>query len=219
MEPYEIPRGCITISGKPVECASPVRGIEEHGMQFRPGRGARKRMALPNLIILHHTGGEGDAAGVFRVLNERGLGIEYVIDREGVIWEMCDPAKVDSFDSGNLNSRSVGIEIISCGVAPLPKSAQDRGTYEATINGHGFTFAKYYGCQLKAMADLCDSLTAGLRIPRVFATRPGLLPPDGLARFRGVMGHYQGSAIKCDPGPEPFAYLRDRGYAPSDFAV
>lgn len=219
MEPFEIPRGRITISGKPVPCASEVRNIEKHGMQFRVGRGARKRVETPNLIVLHHTADEHDAAGVFRVLNERMLGIEYVIDREGVIWEMADPARVDTFDAGNINARSVGIEIVSCGMVPLFKRALDRGTYEANINGQDFTYAKFYGPQLKAMADLCDSLTLGLRIPRVFATRPGVLSPDVLKRFRGIIGHYQASSIKPDPGPQPFEYLRSRGYAPSEFAV
>lgn len=215
MQPYEVPQGRITISGKPVGCASPVRNIETHGMQFKPGAGARKRLASPNLIVLHHTGGEGDAAGVYRVLQERGLGIEYVIGRTGIIWEMADPAKVDTFDAGNVNARSVGIEIISCGLAPLPKTAQDRGTYEARVNGHAFTFAKYYEAQLKAVADLCDSLTTGLRIPRIYATTPGLMAPAVLALFRGVIGHYQCSAIKNDPGTQPFDYLQARGYSAS----
>lgn len=219
MDPYEVPRGLITISGKPVPCASVVRTIREHGMQFVVGRGARKRTATPNLIVLHHTAGEGDAAGVYRTLNEKGLGIEYVIDREGLIWEMADPAKIDTYDAGNVNARSVGIEIISCGLAPLPKRAQDRGTYAATISGYGFTFAKFYPVQLQAMADLCDSLTLGLRIPRVYATKPGLLAPEILAKFKGIIGHFHCNGIKNDPGTQPFEYLQQRGYAPSDLAV
>lgn len=218
MDPYEIPRGAVIVSGKPYPCAARVKGWKETGLEFRPGRGARKRQALPNLIVLHHTGGEGDAAGVYRVLNERGLGIEFVIDREGVVWQHCDPALVDTFDAGNINARSIGIEMISCGLAPLPKASLDRGTYSAKINGHEFTFAKFYEKQLVAMGALLDTLTLACRIPRVFATAPGLLDPEAMRVHRGVLGHYHASAIKTDPGTQPFDWLRAQGYKAAEHA-
>lgn len=36
-------------------------------------------------FIMHHTGGRGTTAGVQNTLNQRGLGVEYVMDREGNI--------------------------------------------------------------------------------------------------------------------------------------
>src|SRR5687767_6927555 len=79
--PYEVPRGKIILGGRSYPCAVETKIWHEHGMEFKPGKGARKRgTAVPNLIVGHYTGGEGTGESVFRVLNERSLGIEFVID-------------------------------------------------------------------------------------------------------------------------------------------
>lgn len=215
MEPYEIPRGAVVVDGKVWPCATEVKNWERTSLQFKPPHGARWRKEPADLIVLHFTAGEETPEGLYRVLQERGLGIEFSII-DGVIYQHCDPTKVDTFDAGSVNRRSIGIEIRNCGVAPLPKKAADRGTYEATVNGHKFTFAKFYGPDLKAMADLCDTLTEAGRIPRVYPTKPALLTPEGLARFKGVLGHFHVSSIKIDPGLQPFEYLKARGYTGKD---
>lgn len=38
-------------------------------------------------FVVHHTGGRGTAAGVVNILNSRGLGIQWVIDRDGKLYK------------------------------------------------------------------------------------------------------------------------------------
>lgn len=47
--------------------------------------------APPQAFIMHHTGGRGDAQGVVNTLQQRGLGVQYVMDREGVIHHIGGP--------------------------------------------------------------------------------------------------------------------------------
>lgn len=47
--------------------------------------GARPMKRVDGLVV-HHTGGRGDAAGVVNTLNQRGLSVQYVIDRDGKIY-------------------------------------------------------------------------------------------------------------------------------------
>jgi hypothetical protein len=42
-------------------------------------------------FVMHHTGGGGDVAGVQQTLRERGLGVEYVMDRQGNIYKTGGP--------------------------------------------------------------------------------------------------------------------------------
>jgi hypothetical protein len=228
MEPYEVPRGCVILDGKPHECASPVKGVADHGMQFVQGFGARRRMSLTDLIVCHFTADEHDPKTLHRCLlehkdangNPQPLGIEFSIHSQptgpATIYQFCDPAKIDTFDAGAVNARSIGIEGQNFGSGKAFAKGQDRHRYEANINGHGFTFAEFRPSELKAWGDLLDTLTAARRIPRVFPRKPGKLSPEGLARFKGVLGHYHVSGIKHDPGPQLFAYLATRGYTASD---
>lgn len=70
-------------------------------------------------LVIHHTGGEGTVNGVVDVLNKRGLGVQYVMDRDGTIYQTApDGARVAHFKaaengSGLSNDNAVGIEIIA----------------------------------------------------------------------------------------------------------
>lgn len=221
MIPYEIPRGCVIVGGKSYPCASEVRGVADHGMEFTPGGpGARPRKLSPQFIALHYTADELAAPALFRALLDRKnrdgkpmpLGIEFAVDRDGVIWQFCDPGAVDTFDLGEYNRVSVGIEITSCGRAPLKGKGIDRGTYVDTIGGERITFASFYLRQSKAVLDLVDTLVDAFELPRVVATDKRLLTPAEIASFRGVLGHYHVSADKRDPGTQILSDLVGHGY-------
>lgn len=211
VQPYEVPRGAVVIGGESFPCAAEVRGWRETGFEFRPGRGARKRDRRPDLVVWHFTGGEGDAATVHRVLNERGLGIEFIIDRDGVIWQCCDPADVDTFDAGTVNRRSVGVEIVSRGI-PGSGRGSDRGEYVARVHGHSVRFARFYPPQIHAALALAETLSAALDVPRRVPIRMGALAPHELAEFSGHLGHLHVTRRKIDPGTELFDRFRAAGF-------
>jgi hypothetical protein len=62
----------------------------------KAGRTLNSRKAF----VIHHTAGRGTAKGVVQVLNNRGLGVQWVIDREGKIWR-------------TLPARSIGGQILN----------------------------------------------------------------------------------------------------------
>ena len=215
---YEVPKGAVILGGKSWPCHTTVKTWKEHGLEFsKSGPGARPRRDNITKGILHFTGGENSMPGMFGVLRTRRLGIEFGISREGEIWQFCDPAVVDTFDAGIYNGASWGVEVMCCGVAPLPARARNRKTYEAKVNGHSFTFASFYPAQMKALVDLCNTMAAALKIPKQFPAKAGLLKESDAQRFCGFMGHYHISAIKPDPGTEPFEVLQQHGYKPVDF--
>ncbi|TPV99659.1 MAG: hypothetical protein USCAAHI_00899 [Beijerinckiaceae bacterium] len=45
----------------------------------------------PKALIMHHTGGRGTVQGVVNTLRQRGLGVEYVTDRDGKIYHTGGP--------------------------------------------------------------------------------------------------------------------------------
>jgi len=71
-------------------------------------------------LIIHHTGGRGDAEGVRDVLNERNLGAQYVMERDGQIKQLvADGFKTSHMKDGQgpglglNNSNALGIEVIA----------------------------------------------------------------------------------------------------------
>jgi hypothetical protein len=72
-------------------------------------------------FVLHHTAGRGTAGLVVNVLNNRGLGIQWVIDREGKIYRTLPSGRIgyhvvpnkSSAPSDLKNSTAQGVEIIA----------------------------------------------------------------------------------------------------------
>lgn len=68
-------------------------------------------------MIIHHTGGRGDVNGVVNTLKERGLSVQYVIDRQGNVSQLL-PDKSIAYHAGKHNTSgydnkdTIGVEII-----------------------------------------------------------------------------------------------------------
>lgn len=215
----------LIIRGKEWPCASPTILWTDSGLEFKPGDGARRRSpkAIVDLFVLHWTGGENDIETLHRVLDKRELGVEFAIDREGVIWQFCDPALVDTFDAGSVNTRSFGVEVVCYGMAgtggAVPQKGKDRTVYQAVIRDKRRVMAGFYGPQHGAIKALLDTVTTATpTIPRVLPTSgtdkllARTMTPEELAAYKGVIGHFHVSANKTDPGTEVFDYLRANGY-------
>lgn len=79
-----------------------------------------EEVADPQAFIVHHTGGRGDAQGVVNTLNGRGLGVQYVLDRDGHVFRTLPeghrgahilPGNVDGRQLSNANT--LGMEVIA----------------------------------------------------------------------------------------------------------
>lgn len=74
--------------------------------------------APASAFIFHHTGGGGDVAGVQQTLKDRGLGVQYVMDRDGNITQTGGPGSqhmMTGWGAGNglSNANTVGMEVIA----------------------------------------------------------------------------------------------------------
>jgi N-acetyl-anhydromuramyl-L-alanine amidase AmpD len=157
-------------------------------------------------VILHWTGGEGSALRVFQALDARHLGVHYVVDSGGLVWQMCDEEHA-AYHAGGGNERSIGVEIVCSGIGVV----KGRKQYAATCHGRRLVVSDYYDRQNAAVIGLVESIVARHGLPRrVPMTFAGVLP--GVERWEGVCGHLHWSARKTDPGPRIFERLMEAGY-------
>lgn len=216
----------LIIGGKVVACARPVFNWNDHGMEFKPGDGARRRIPkqLIDMFVWHWTGGSGSMEALFGVLDTRDLGVEFGIDRDGDIYQFADPLLVDTYDAGPYNPRSVGCEVSNYGFTgkdrPVPAKDRDRGTYTTVQNDRVRTFARFYQQQLEAALALGNAVSDAIpSIPkRVPTDAKDVLYPDtmrrsALASFAGHVGHYHLTDSKSDPGADLLGYLLTHGFA------
>jgi hypothetical protein len=103
----------------------------------------------PKAFIMHHTGGRGTAAGVQATLRQRGLGVQYVMDREGNITRIGGPGSRHILSGKGvgvgLNNRNVvGMEVIAkndADVTPAQVAAAKRFIQKyypnTPVYGHG----------------------------------------------------------------------------------
>jgi len=176
--------------------------LTEHGLWFRPPSGCRIRTEKLAQVILHWTGGEGSALSVFRTLEARHLGVHYVVDAGGLVWQMCDETHA-AYHAGGGNERSIGIEIVYSGIG----ATKGRKQYAA----RRLLISDYSDRQNAAVIGLVEDIVARHGLPRrVPVTFAGVLP--GVERWGGVCGHLHWSARKTDPGPRIFERLMEAGY-------
>lgn len=112
----------------------------------------------PDAFIVHHTGGRGTPESVLSTLNQRGLGVEYVMDRDGKIYQIGRPGAANIMPENKYrqnpilgegkpfltNQNIVGMEVIAKDdkdVTPAQRDAAARFIRERYPNtpvfGHG----------------------------------------------------------------------------------
>ena len=215
----------LIIGGKEVPCAAHVVDWRVHGYEFKPGRGGRRRnpKVEVDLMVWHWTAGESDNRGLFGILDRRELGVEFGIDRSGVIWQYCDPLVVDTWDAGSVNPRSMGVEIANYGAAAeadIPRAGRDRPRYQTTMHGRARTFAAFYPAQLEAAWALAEAVSEAhpaimRQVPRDPMTNElikRVLVGEELTTFAGHIGHFHVTDQKVDPGTDLLELFKSRGY-------
>lgn len=183
-------------------------------------------------IALHHTVGD-DAHSTVHVWRgdktkagaHRRVATAYVIDRDGTVFELFDPAHW-AFHLGSpwpyrrrvaFEKRFIGVEIVSEGglteddgrlyaygeIAPLFEKPHDEAfEYTAPYRGYRW-FDRYEPEQFQALGRLVDDLCRRFAIPRVYPEKPFLYHGDALESFHGVIGHAMVRPDKSDPAPDP----------------
>lgn len=210
----------LVVAGREVPCAAVVRDWRETGLEFRAvvHPRIRPRFTVPDTVVWHWTSAENPAEQVYRTLRGRGLGVEFIIDREGTIWQCCDPATTDARDCGSWwDRRSVGVEIVSYGMARpyskpwsltgVPKAGRDRPLVETRLGGRRAYVAALYPRQTLAALCLADSLEDALGIPARFALdEHGAVldrPMDAAERAAWTGGHVGHLQITTRSKPDP----------------
>jgi hypothetical protein len=211
----EILRGDPTID----EAIHGVRESERFGAGEEMGRGANARAWLPHIngtagtttgadlsgkatysngqlssvkgFVMHHTGGRGTPESVVNTLNQRGLGVQYVMDRDGKVYQTLPSGargahiKPAQNGSGLDNSNTMGMEVIA-------KNDKDI-TPEQVASAKAFLKGmeeKYPGLQVFGHGELNSHKQEdeGKTIVDAFRNMPKPAPGTGAdpARLRGL---------------------------------
>jgi hypothetical protein len=181
-------------------------------------------------IAIHHTVG-GTARSTFDWwLNDKNnsggsriVGTAYIIDRNGTIHEVFDPA-CWAFQFGldwpparkiKFERRFIGIELASEGGLLesdgrlysfdriSPKTAKPLGAafdYGSPYRGYRY-FDKYQPAQLDSLIQLIDHLLDRFAIERRLPAKVFDYYGERLANFTGIIGHAMVRHDKCDPAP------------------
>lgn len=197
----------------------PTRTWEITGLQFKPGEAANKARKTPiDLAVVHWTGGENPPPVVYNTLRSRGLGIEFVIDVDGVVWQMADPLLVNTADAGAFNERSLGFEIVSAGVLKDGKVSRGRVVRKETVHESKLNCLDFLPAQVTALGKALKALHATklflfeltAPVDEKMEPHPTELPGRYIRLYRGVVGHLHLASTKTDPGLQVFRDLMDQ---------
>jgi len=199
----------LIIAGQRVPVPFPVVTWDEPGGMSFYGRGGWTKRRDPsgkgvNLFVLHWDGCMS-ARQCFHVLLERKLSVHLMLDGDGTVYQALDLAEARAWHAGDVNERSVGVEIQNP-VQPhrnkWQKPPRELVVGPGVHGARSYEHLDFYDVQMKRVVELAEVLCARFGIPRAVPLGPGgdvlrTLAPRG---FRGVCGHYHVSKSKPDPG-------------------
>ena len=97
------------IGGKVVEVSE---GIKAFANSMGDSFEAKKRTQPPEHIVIHESVTRSRESTV-RILKGKGYGVHFMIDADGSITQHCDPMTESPTHANQLNSSSIGIEIVN----------------------------------------------------------------------------------------------------------
>ncbi len=172
-----------------------------------------------DLIVLHHTvGGSALSTIDYWKSDPDRIATAYVIERDGVIFEVFDP-KYWAFhlglkgSAGAVDKRSIGIEIASEGGLIQRDGnlycfgrVSERTLFKQEYYDHGMPwreyrfFDAYSDAQIAAIVELVNHLCDQFKIPRKTPARHFDFD-DGYREFTGIIGHHHVRTDKSDVHP------------------
>lgn len=104
-------------------------------------------------MIIHHTGGRGTPESVINTFNQRGLSSQYIMDREGRVWNALPEGTRGAHilpagnRSGLSNSNTLGLEIIAKDASDVtPQQARAAAAFAlAKAKQYGFSPSHIFG--------------------------------------------------------------------------
>jgi len=175
---------------------------------------SRKRAGKTTLFVVHWSGGEPtgtpleQATKVYNTLVSRGDSVQYVCTSDGTIVQLADIDAHCVHGGSAVNDISVGIEVVCPGSALDVTANPARPTYQTKIHGAPVTYRGFLPAQIKAVAQLAQGVLWHYGI--AYVSSPVCVEDTMPAGFEGVIGHYQVSSDKADPGPETMFLIRSR---------
>ena len=154
----------------------------------------------------------------FEVLKQRGLSVHFLIDGDGTIYQLTDCSNI-CWHAKGVNSTSIGVEISNPYYIKYNTSQEKLWGLKRDIvktckvhNKETAPFLDFYPIQVAACKALIKSLSLnGLELnypsgPNTELYR-GVL--KNVIEFSGVIGHYNVSSAKIDPGSFPIDVIVD----------
>lgn len=193
-------------------------------------RSTRPRKVPIRRIVLHWTGGQGDAAQLFRVLRKTigprtpdGLSVHYGVQSDGLLTQYA-PDSLVCLHAGEVNDDSIGFEVTCPGYPGSASRAEAkrgivRTEYVDRIRGRRIRMLDYTAAQMATVTREVERLCAHHGIPRRVPTEADgslmrrQMTPRELAAYAGILGHYHCHDEKNDPGTAPLEALRLRWLA------
>lgn len=196
----------LTVFGEAVPVSFEVHDGRAHGMWWEPpAKGCKRRTQGVRNVVLHHTGGEGDADQVYRTLTSRDLSVHLFVDALGEVWQFADLEETQCYHAGYANAFSVGIEFQCKGLAPATRV--ERVKYADTVHGRRMDFLRLTNPQCASAYNLIKALCDIYGIRRSFPTDDhgrvsrSALVPSQVAQWNGLLGHMHLTRSKVDPTP------------------
>lgn len=168
----------------------------------------------PPFIVGHWTGGEGGAAKVHRVLEQRELSVQFVLERDGSLVQMASVGGRCAH-AGRRGNVGLGVEAVNQGfpnndgTSPLPYDV-------VKVHGAKVRAVRYTEAQLAKWVALCEWAATRYGWPRHVPRELRVLTDAEVSRFRGALEHLHLSAKKADGGGHLVGALLGAGWTAVD---
>lgn len=147
-----------------------------------------------------------------KVLDKRGISVHFLIDNDGTIYQTLDTTHI-GWHAGNVNSRSVGVEISNAFYLKWKDWYKKKGFGERPICKDSYVngikleeHLDFYPVQIEALKALTKALHKGLGIPLESPENftggqyTDTLSKARLKSFEGIVHHYHCTNKKIDCG-------------------
>ena len=171
-------------------------------------------------IVIHHTASNGNGKNVITYWNKNSerIGVAFVIDREGIIYQTFSSSHwahhlgTHELNNTLLNKQSIGIEICNWGPLKLQKSKyvnylnqeiplEEVYVYDSPFRG-SFYYQKYTDKQLESLTSLINYLAVTYNIPKDYKKDMWDISRSALSGNPGIYTHVSFRKDKSDCHPQ-----------------